>query len=145
MIADLFEWEMERLSLYLKKNYPEKRFCILMDKCSSHKRIVFESLELIYFPPCTSGILQPLDLQVKSKYRKWLAQQKLTGLFTTERQAVQQVNSIYLNLSQKCVNGGKVVFKVPSSLIRERNSRNSRFLGNRMYENSSKFLKIPDF
>ena len=27
----------------------------------------------------------------------------------------------------------------------EQNSRNSRFLGNRMFEKSSEFLKIPDF
>ena len=44
--------------------------------------------------------------QVKSKYRKWLAQQKLFGHSTTEEQAVQQVNSIYLNLSQIFINHG---------------------------------------
>ena len=27
----------------------------------------------------------------------------------------------------------------------DQNSRNSRFLGNHMFEKSSKFLKIPDF
>ena len=110
MTAELFQWEMERLALHLKKNHPGKRFCILLDNCSSHKRIEFENLELIYFPPCTTGILQPLDLAtfalVKSKYRKWLAQQKLFGHSTTEEQAVQQVNSIYLNLSQIFINHG---------------------------------------
>ena len=79
MTGDLFQWEMERLALYLKKNHPGKRFGILMDNCSSHKRIEFENLEIIFFPPSTTGILQPLDLAifalVKSKYRKWLAQQ----------------------------------------------------------------------
>ena len=110
MTGDLFQWEMERLALYLKKNHPGKRFGILMDNCSSHKRIEFENLEIIFFPPSTTGILQPLDLAifalVKSKYRKWLAQQKLFGLSTTEEQAVKQFNSIYLNLTPKCVNHG---------------------------------------
>ena len=94
MTADLFIWEMERLALHLKKNHPGKRFCILMDNCSSHKRIEFENLELIYFPPSTTGILQPLDLAtfalVKKKYRTWLAQQKLFGHSTTEEQAEEQ-------------------------------------------------------
>ena len=84
--GDLFQWEMERLAIYLK------------------------NLEIIFFPPSTTGILQPLDLAifalVKSKYRKWLAQQKLFGLSTTEEQAVKQFNSIYLNLTPKCVNHG---------------------------------------
>ena len=110
MTGDLFQWEMERLALYLKKNHPGKRFGILMDNCSSHKRIEFENLEIIFFPPSTTGILQPLDLAifalVKSKYRKWLAQQKLFGLSTTEEQAVKQLNSIYLNLTPKCVHHG---------------------------------------
>ena len=108
MTGDLFQWEMERLALYLKKNHPGKRFGILMDNCSSHKRIEFENLEIIFFPPSTTGILQPLAIfaLVKSKYRKWLAQQKLFGLSTTEEQAVKQFNSIYLNLTPKCVNHG---------------------------------------
>ena len=110
MTTDLFIWEMERLSSYLKKNHPGKCYGILMDNCSSHKRIEFENLKIIYFPKCTTGIMQPLDLAVfavvKSKYRKLLAQQKLFDHSTTEEQAVQHLNSIYLNLSPKCVNHG---------------------------------------
>ena len=44
-----------------------------------------------------------------STYREvnaWHMMQKLFGHSTTEEQAVQQVNSIYLNLSQKCINHG---------------------------------------
>ena len=78
---------------------------------AEEKRHVAELIAvLIYFPPCTTGILQPLDLAifalVRSKYRKWLAQQKLVDLSTTEEQAVQQLNSINLNLSPNCVNHG---------------------------------------
>ena len=40
------------------------------------------------------------------EHRKWLAQQKLFGHSTTEEQAVQHLNSIYLNLSPKCLNHG---------------------------------------
>ena len=110
MTADLFIWEMERISAFLKKNHPGKKYCILMDNCSSHKRIVFENLEIVFFPPSTTGIFQPLDLScfalVKAKYRKWLAEKKLFGQSTTEEQAVQKFNSIYLNLDSRCVNHG---------------------------------------
>ena len=44
MTADLFIWEMERISSFLKKNHAGKNFCILMDNCSSHKRIEFEQI-----------------------------------------------------------------------------------------------------
>ena len=71
MIADLFEWEMERLSLYLKKNYPEKRFCILMDKCSSHKR---SSNCPHVLSNCPSNYMYPLldrNLATKSRTTDW--------------------------------------------------------------------------
>ena len=30
MTAELFQWEMERLALHLKKNHPGKRYCIII-------------------------------------------------------------------------------------------------------------------
>ena len=107
MTADLFGWEMERLSLYLAKKHPGKRFGVFMDNCSAHKPQVFANLEFIYFPANTTGLFQTLDLSVfavvKSKYRQWLAERKLFGLSVNEESAVQQLNSIYLNLNSRCV------------------------------------------
>ena len=58
--------------------------------------------------PGTTGILQPLDqccfAVVKSKYRKWLANRRLFGEKITEEMAVNQITSIYNDLSMKTIN-----------------------------------------
>ena len=60
MTADLFIWEMERISTFLKKNHPGKKYCILMDNCSSHKRIEFENLEIVFSLHQQQGYFNPL-------------------------------------------------------------------------------------
>ena len=110
MTSELFAWEMERLALHLKKKQPGKKYAILLDNCSSHKLQRFENLEMIFFPPSTTGIFQPLDLSVfalvKSKYRSWLAEQKLFGHALNEEIAVLKFNSLYLELDTRCVHHG---------------------------------------
>ena len=109
MTGELFQWEMERLSNYLKIKFPNQRFLLALDNASSHKiPQKFDNLELEYFMPGTTGILQPLDqccfAVVKSKYRKWLANRRLFGEKITEEMAVNQITSIYNDLSMKTIN-----------------------------------------
>ena len=59
MTADLFIWEMERISTFLKKNHPGKNLCILTDNCSSHKRIEFENLEIVFSLHQQQGYFNP--------------------------------------------------------------------------------------
>ena len=108
MTSYLFDWEMERLAYYLKKQFPQKKFIMLLDNATSHTKTKYDNLDFVFLEPGTTGILQPLDRCVfavlKSKYRCWLAEEKLlTGTNVTQEMAVRKMTEIFANISQKAL------------------------------------------
>ncbi|CAG5113779.1 Oidioi.mRNA.OKI2018_I69.chr2.g7869.t1.cds [Oikopleura dioica] len=51
MIAEVY-----RLSLHLKSKSPSKKYLVMMDNCSSHKKLpMLDNLEFVYFQPGCTG------------------------------------------------------------------------------------------
>ena len=77
----IFEWELQRLSHYLKKKTPNTKYLLMLDNVPSHLHLHFDNLKLLFLPPNTTAQTQPLDCSVfavtKNKYYKWLIHETL--------------------------------------------------------------------
>ena len=107
-----FEWEMERLALYLLKISPKTRYCLMLDNVASHVKVQFDNLHILYLPPNTTSKTQPLDCSVfgtlKNKYNKWLIHETLK--IGPERlkleSCVKSLASIFSQLDVPITNNG---------------------------------------
>ena len=112
MKTEIFQWEFERLAVFLKNKYPRKKFALLMDRCPSHPPITrFPNVKQIFFPAGTTGIFQPLDFLLfallKKKYRSWVGLYKATkedGKII-EEDAVKKVVEIFNEFTQNQIDG----------------------------------------
>ena len=81
MNTPLHEWEMSRLSDYLKKKFPNTKFSLMLDNVASHSNIQFQNLKVAFLPPNSTASLQPLDTSIfgtmKNKYASWLMRETL--------------------------------------------------------------------
>lgn len=98
---------------YLANQFPGESFALLCDNCSAHKcQEDFDNLKVIFFPKNTTGLLQPLDLclfgMLKSKYRAWLAKEKLEKNVSkvNEETAVLKTLDIFNDLTVPQINSG---------------------------------------
>ena len=110
--SPLFEWEMLRLSTYLKKNFPNTRYCMMLDNVPSHTNVEFPNLKMVWLPPNSTARLQPLDTSIfgttKNKYYSWLMQETLENgpeNLALER-CIRSMADIFWNLEIKCINHG---------------------------------------
>ena len=72
----IYAWEMQRVSLFLKRKTPNTKYLIMVDNVPSHIPTEFSNLKTIFIPPNCTGKLQPLDCSilatVKNQYYSWL-------------------------------------------------------------------------
>ena len=109
MTSHFFDWEMERLARYLKKEFPHQKFILILDNAPSHTKNKYENLDFVFLEPGTTGIMQPLDrcpfAVVKSQYRSWLAKEKLlSGAPITQKMAVVKITELFSNISMEALN-----------------------------------------
>ena len=59
MTQYIYQWECQRLSQFLRKKYPNRKFLLLVDNCPAHRNSQkYENLEVHFFPPGVTGYLQ---------------------------------------------------------------------------------------
>ena len=110
--GEIFKWEMSRLSSFLKLNYPNTRFGLLLDNVPSHLNVDHPNLKLIFLPPNTTARTQPLDLTVfgvlKNQYNSWLMRETLqVGPENLKLETcVQSMANIFKNLDVRSSNHG---------------------------------------
>ena len=108
----LYEWEMKRLSDHLKKNFPNTKFCMIIDNVASHSKIEFPNLKMSFLPPNSTAALQPLDTSIfgtiKNVYAAWLMQETLEkGPENLKLEdCVRSLANIFWNMDVKCINHG---------------------------------------
>ena len=108
----IFQWEMSRLSTFLKLKTPNTKYGLLLDNVPSHVSVKFPNLKLIFLPPNTTSRTQPLDLSVfgtlKNQYSSWLMRETLQngpeGL--NIEKCVRSMATIFKNLDVRSTNHG---------------------------------------
>ena len=72
----IYAWELQRLSLFLKRKTPNTKYLIMIDNVPSHIPTEFRNLKTLFIPPNCTAKLQPLDTSifatVKNQYSSWL-------------------------------------------------------------------------
>ena len=107
-----FEWEMSRLSDFLKKKFPNSKYCMILDNVRSHSNIQFPNLKMAFLPPNSTGALQPLDTSIfgtiKNSYSAWLMRESLDkGPENIPLEdCVRSMADIFWNLDVRSVNHG---------------------------------------
>ena len=73
MTASIFEEYFKDLNKNLRKS--NRKILLLLDNCTAHPNLEFSNIKLLFLPPNTTSLIQPLDQGVirtfKSKYRKF--------------------------------------------------------------------------
>ena len=108
----LLEWEMSRLADFLKKNFPNSKYCMILDNVRSHSNIQFQNLKMAFLPPNSTAALQPLDTSIfgtiKNSYTAWLMREALErGIENIQlEECVRSMADIFWNLDVRSVNHG---------------------------------------
>ena len=108
----IFQWELQRLSTYLKQKTPNTKYILMLDNVRSHVATKFDNLKLLFLPPNTTAQTQPLDCSVfavlKNKYSKWLMHETLlVGPENLRLQTcVASFAKIFKELDVRCSNNG---------------------------------------
>ena len=81
MTSDLFTEYLKKFNYEMKRN--NRKIALIIDNCRSHPFVELSNIKLIFLPPNTTSVLQPMDAgvihSVKSQYRVMLCQ-KLIAL-----------------------------------------------------------------
>ena len=108
----LYEWEMARFADFLKKKFPNSKYCLILDNVRSHSNIQFQNLKMVFLPPQSTASLQPLDTSifgtVKNSYSAWLMREALErGIENISLEdCVRSMADIFWNLDVRSVNHG---------------------------------------
>ena len=108
----LHEWEMSRLSNFLKKKFPNTKFSLMLDNVASHSNIQFQNLKVAFLPPNSTASLQPLDTSIfgtmKNKYASWLMRETLEkGPENLKLEdCVRSFADVFWNMDVRSVNDG---------------------------------------
>ena len=127
-----FEWEMSRLSDFLKKKFPNSKYCMILDNVRSHSNIQFPNLKMAFLPPNSTGALQPLDTSIfgtiKNSYSAWLMRESLDkGPENIPLEdCVRSMADIFWNLDVRSVNHGFQKTKISKFQSRRRSSKYNR-------------------
>ncbi|KAL0212134.1 hypothetical protein RCL1_005760 [Eukaryota sp. TZLM3-RCL] len=93
MTAESFEEYCERVNKIMKQE--DRRILLIVDNVSSHKNEKqFDNVELLFLPPNTTSIMQPIDqgvvLSFKSNYRKRVVERDF--MEKTSREQLPQIS-----------------------------------------------------
>ena len=59
MTQFIFEWELDRLSRFLREKYPRRKYLLLLDNAPPHQSSkCYDNLDIHFFPAQTTGYLQ---------------------------------------------------------------------------------------
>ncbi|XP_065651195.1 tigger transposable element-derived protein 4-like [Hydra vulgaris] len=80
MLAELFEERVKEIDL--KFSFQKRKIALIVDNCSPHPNVQkLEWVELIFLPPNTTSITQPMDQSVirslKAKYRSLAVKKRI--------------------------------------------------------------------
>lgn len=68
MTSDLFGKIMLKLNKIMKKQ--KRNILVMLDNCSSHPKLNFTNIKLMFFPPNTTSRLQPLDAGIIRSFKQ---------------------------------------------------------------------------
>ena len=97
---------------FLKKKFPNSKYCLILDNVRSHSNIQFQNLKMVFLPPQSTASLQPLDTSifgtVKNSYSAWLMREALArGIENISLEdCVRSMADIFWNLDVRSVNHG---------------------------------------
>ena len=60
----IYAWELQRVSLFLKRKTANTKYLIMVDNVPSHIPTEFLNLKTLFTPPNTTAKLQPLDCSI---------------------------------------------------------------------------------
>ena len=82
MTGRIFDEWLSRINR--KMVYQDRHIAMIVDNASSHTHREYSNIKLVFLPPNTTSLLQPLDMgilrSVKSRYRKKIAEIYLQGV-----------------------------------------------------------------
>jgi hypothetical protein len=82
MTGNIFENWLKQLNKNLAKK--ERKILLLLDNCTSHPKLELSHIKLLFIPPNTTSLIQPLDQGIikafKFKYRRYFLRHLISKL-----------------------------------------------------------------